>query len=230
MVSGVLLLARLIYQSIQVPLLVQSLWTRPSATMATAARLSEACIEMRSRKWKEARRKTLTNALFSLPRSANVPTWCGEPLPSLGGRTHAHRAGALPRTHRHTLRAVLGRGTDFSQLYFCERRLKGAHRVFLKSIFFWRTMDEWNFSPPMGFTRASGTLGWRFLSFASVPANMLERLSVSDFVVMTNEDLSSPGTSGFQSKMSDCRNTVSAVEEVRRGRAHTPFSVVYLFM
>ncbi|CAG10439.1 unnamed protein product [Tetraodon nigroviridis] len=42
---------------------------------------------------------------------------------------------------------------------------------------------------------------------------MLERLSVSDFVVMTNEDLSSPGTSGFLSKMSDCRNTVSAVEE-----------------
>ncbi|XP_026195399.1 arf-GAP with SH3 domain, ANK repeat and PH domain-containing protein 3 isoform X2 [Anabas testudineus] len=42
---------------------------------------------------------------------------------------------------------------------------------------------------------------------------MPERISISDFVVLTNEDLSSPGTSSFQSKMSDCRNTVSAVEE-----------------
>uniref|UniRef100_A0A8C6NPI5 ArfGAP with SH3 domain, ankyrin repeat and PH domain 3 n=1 Tax=Nothobranchius furzeri TaxID=105023 RepID=A0A8C6NPI5_NOTFU len=39
---------------------------------------------------------------------------------------------------------------------------------------------------------------------------MPERISVSDFVVLTNEDLSSPGTSSFQSKMSDCRNTVSS--------------------
>lgn len=44
---------------------------------------------------------------------------------------------------------------------------------------------------------------------------MPERISVSDFVVLTNEDLSSPGTSSFQSRMSDCRNTVSTVEEVR---------------
>uniref|UniRef100_A0A3P8TT87 Uncharacterized protein n=1 Tax=Amphiprion percula TaxID=161767 RepID=A0A3P8TT87_AMPPE len=44
---------------------------------------------------------------------------------------------------------------------------------------------------------------------------MPERLSISDFVVLTNEDLSSSGTSSFQSKMSDCRNTVSNVEEVR---------------
>uniref|UniRef100_A0A667ZTN4 ArfGAP with SH3 domain, ankyrin repeat and PH domain 3 n=1 Tax=Myripristis murdjan TaxID=586833 RepID=A0A667ZTN4_9TELE len=36
---------------------------------------------------------------------------------------------------------------------------------------------------------------------------------ISDFVVLTNEDLASPGTSSFQSKMSDCRTTVSAVEE-----------------
>ncbi|XP_076013443.1 arf-GAP with SH3 domain, ANK repeat and PH domain-containing protein 3 isoform X2 [Genypterus blacodes] len=42
---------------------------------------------------------------------------------------------------------------------------------------------------------------------------MPERISVSDFVVLTNEDLASPGTSSFLSKMSDCRNTVSAVEE-----------------
>lgn len=65
---------------------------------------------------------------------------------------------------------------------------------------------------------------------------MPERISVSDFVVMTNEDLSSPGTSGFQSRMSDCRNTVSVVEEVRgwthgaHAHARTPFSVVYLFV
>ncbi|KAA8582094.1 hypothetical protein FQN60_008834 [Etheostoma spectabile] len=44
---------------------------------------------------------------------------------------------------------------------------------------------------------------------------MPERISISDFVVLTNEDLSSPGTSTFQSKMSDCRTTVSTVEEVR---------------
>ncbi|XP_037342562.2 arf-GAP with SH3 domain, ANK repeat and PH domain-containing protein 3 [Pungitius pungitius] len=42
---------------------------------------------------------------------------------------------------------------------------------------------------------------------------MPERISISDFVVLTNEDLSSPATSSFQSKMSDCRNTVSAVDE-----------------
>ncbi|KAM4540784.1 arf-GAP with SH3 domain, ANK repeat and PH domain-containing protein 3 isoform 2-T2 [Fundulus diaphanus] len=40
-----------------------------------------------------------------------------------------------------------------------------------------------------------------------------ERISISDFVVLTNEDLSTPGTSSFQSKMIDCKNTVSAVEE-----------------
>ncbi|KAM9355230.1 arf-GAP with SH3 domain, ANK repeat and PH domain-containing protein 3 [Pholidichthys leucotaenia] len=42
---------------------------------------------------------------------------------------------------------------------------------------------------------------------------MPERISVSDFLVLTNEDLSSPGSSGFQARMSDCRGTVSAVEE-----------------
>uniref|UniRef100_A0A3P9A4K1 ArfGAP with SH3 domain, ankyrin repeat and PH domain 3 n=1 Tax=Esox lucius TaxID=8010 RepID=A0A3P9A4K1_ESOLU len=42
---------------------------------------------------------------------------------------------------------------------------------------------------------------------------MPERISISDFVAVTNEDLSSPGTSSFQSKISECRNTVAAVEE-----------------
>ena len=47
---------------------------------------------------------------------------------------------------------------------------------------------------------------------------MPEQLSVADFVSLANEDLSSPGSSTFQAKMSDCRNTVSAIEEVRGGR------------
>lgn len=42
---------------------------------------------------------------------------------------------------------------------------------------------------------------------------MPEKLSVSDFVSLTNEDMSSPSTSGFQSKVGDCRSTVSALEE-----------------
>uniref|UniRef100_A0A674A043 ArfGAP with SH3 domain, ankyrin repeat and PH domain 3 n=1 Tax=Salmo trutta TaxID=8032 RepID=A0A674A043_SALTR len=42
---------------------------------------------------------------------------------------------------------------------------------------------------------------------------MPEHISISDFVALTNEDLASPATSIFQSKMSECRNTVSAVEE-----------------
>uniref|UniRef100_A0A4W5N7F5 ArfGAP with SH3 domain, ankyrin repeat and PH domain 3 n=1 Tax=Hucho hucho TaxID=62062 RepID=A0A4W5N7F5_9TELE len=42
---------------------------------------------------------------------------------------------------------------------------------------------------------------------------MPEHISISDFVALTNEDLASPTTSIFQSKMSKCRNTVSAVEE-----------------
>uniref|UniRef100_A0A3B4BIE8 ASAP3 n=1 Tax=Periophthalmus magnuspinnatus TaxID=409849 RepID=A0A3B4BIE8_9GOBI len=41
----------------------------------------------------------------------------------------------------------------------------------------------------------------------------VNQISISDFVVLTNEDLNSPGTSSFQAKMSDCRNTVCAVEE-----------------
>nr|ACI67971.1 Development and differentiation-enhancing factor-like 1 [Salmo salar] len=44
-------------------------------------------------------------------------------------------------------------------------------------------------------------------------SNMPEHISISDFVALTNEDLASPATSIFQSKMSECRNTVSAVEE-----------------
>uniref|UniRef100_A0A671K6W7 Arf-GAP with SH3 domain, ANK repeat and PH domain-containing protein 2-like n=1 Tax=Sinocyclocheilus anshuiensis TaxID=1608454 RepID=A0A671K6W7_9TELE len=45
--------------------------------------------------------------------------------------------------------------------------------------------------------------------------NMPEKISISDFVSLAKEDLSSPVSSGFQSKMSDCRSTVAALEEVR---------------
>uniref|UniRef100_A0A671K9U6 Arf-GAP with SH3 domain, ANK repeat and PH domain-containing protein 2-like n=1 Tax=Sinocyclocheilus anshuiensis TaxID=1608454 RepID=A0A671K9U6_9TELE len=44
---------------------------------------------------------------------------------------------------------------------------------------------------------------------------MPEKISISDFVSLAKEDLSSPVSSGFQSKMSDCRSTVAALEEVR---------------
>lgn len=43
---------------------------------------------------------------------------------------------------------------------------------------------------------------------------MPERISISEFISLTNEDLASQATSTFQSKMSDCRNTVIALEEV----------------
>uniref|UniRef100_A0A671K7J3 Arf-GAP with SH3 domain, ANK repeat and PH domain-containing protein 2-like n=1 Tax=Sinocyclocheilus anshuiensis TaxID=1608454 RepID=A0A671K7J3_9TELE len=42
---------------------------------------------------------------------------------------------------------------------------------------------------------------------------MPEKISISDFVSLAKEDLSSPVSSGFQSKMSDCRSTVAALEE-----------------
>lgn len=45
--------------------------------------------------------------------------------------------------------------------------------------------------------------------------NMPEKISISDFVSLAKEDISSPGSSGFQSKMSDCRSTVATLEEVR---------------
>lgn len=187
--------------------------------MATAARplWSLHRNEKQQKKWGKEK---YSGKLFSLRESANIPTW-REASPSLGGRTIARRGGAPPRAHR--LRAASsrrGRSTDFSQLYFSERRLKGASLN--------RTSGEhngWvNLLPSGGNCARVGNFGSRFSSvtFGSVPApNMPERISVSDFVVMTNEDLSSPGTSGFQSKMSDCRNTVSAVEEVGRTHART---------
>lgn len=62
------------------------------------------------------------------------------------------------------------------------------------------------------FTTFAGIL--RFL-VGTVGKNMPEKISISDFVSLAKEDLSSPVSSGFQSKMSDCRSTVAALEEVR---------------
>ncbi|XP_062862796.1 arf-GAP with SH3 domain, ANK repeat and PH domain-containing protein 3 isoform X2 [Trichomycterus rosablanca] len=42
---------------------------------------------------------------------------------------------------------------------------------------------------------------------------MPEKLSISDFVSLANEDIASPATSCFQAKIGDCRSTVTALEE-----------------
>ena len=44
---------------------------------------------------------------------------------------------------------------------------------------------------------------------------MPEKLSVCDFVCLASDDLQNPNTSGFQSRLGDCRSTVGALEEVR---------------
>ncbi|KAI4897039.1 hypothetical protein NFI96_014399 [Prochilodus magdalenae] len=46
-------------------------------------------------------------------------------------------------------------------------------------------------------------------------AAMPEKLSVCDFVCLASDDLQNPNTSGFQSRLGDCRSTVGALEEVR---------------
>lgn len=49
-------------------------------------------------------------------------------------------------------------------------------------------------------------------------ARMPEQISVSEFVSETLEDINSPITSNFTSKMTNCRNTVTALEEVRNAK------------
>lgn len=46
---------------------------------------------------------------------------------------------------------------------------------------------------------------------------MPDQISVSEFVSETNEDYKSPTASNFTTRMAQCRNTVAAIEEVRRG-------------
>ena len=43
---------------------------------------------------------------------------------------------------------------------------------------------------------------------------MPDQITVSEFVAETNEDYKSPTASNFTTRMSHCRNTVSALEEV----------------
>ncbi|MBN3297700.1 ASAP3 protein, partial [Amia calva] len=42
---------------------------------------------------------------------------------------------------------------------------------------------------------------------------MPERISIAEFVTLTNEDIASPASCSFPLKMNDCRNTVAALEE-----------------
>lgn len=44
--------------------------------------------------------------------------------------------------------------------------------------------------------------------------SMPDQITVSEFVVETNEDYKAPTASNFTTRMSHCRNTVSALEEV----------------
>uniref|UniRef100_A0A3Q3FES0 ArfGAP with SH3 domain, ankyrin repeat and PH domain 2a n=1 Tax=Labrus bergylta TaxID=56723 RepID=A0A3Q3FES0_9LABR len=45
---------------------------------------------------------------------------------------------------------------------------------------------------------------------------MPDQITVSEFVAETNEDYKSPTASNFTTRMSHCRNTVTALEEVIR--------------
>lgn len=45
---------------------------------------------------------------------------------------------------------------------------------------------------------------------------MPDQITVSEFVAETNEDYKSPTASNFTTRMSHCRNTVTALEEVSK--------------
>ena len=57
-----------------------------------------------------------------------------------------------------------------------------------------------------------GIHGEFFLSAKGVL--MPDQITVSEFVAETNEDYKSPTASNFTTRMSHCRNTVAALEEV----------------
>ena len=55
---------------------------------------------------------------------------------------------------------------------------------------------------------------------------MPDQITVSEFVAETNEDYKAPTASNFTTRMSHCRNTVTALEEVRLEQTlHCPHSV-----
>lgn len=47
---------------------------------------------------------------------------------------------------------------------------------------------------------------------------MPDQITVAEFVAETNEDYKSPTASNFTTRMSHCRNTVAALEEVSPAR------------
>lgn len=55
---------------------------------------------------------------------------------------------------------------------------------------------------------------------------MPDQITVSEFVAETNEDYKSPTASNFTTRMSHCRNTVAALEEVS-GSGGTGVSVLH---
>lgn len=50
---------------------------------------------------------------------------------------------------------------------------------------------------------------------------MPDQITVSEFVAETNEDYKSPTASNFTTRMSHCRNTVAALEEVSERSTET---------
>lgn len=57
---------------------------------------------------------------------------------------------------------------------------------------------------------------------------MPDQITVSEFVAETNEDYKSPTASNFTTRMSHCRNTVAALEEVS-GYGGTGLCCVFLY-
>lgn len=54
------------------------------------------------------------------------------------------------------------------------------------------------------------------------PGRMPDQISVSEFITETTEDYNSPTTSSFTTRLHNCRNTVTLLEEVGRGRRAPP--------
>ncbi|EPQ11793.1 Arf-GAP with SH3 domain, ANK repeat and PH domain-containing protein 1 [Myotis brandtii] len=48
---------------------------------------------------------------------------------------------------------------------------------------------------------------------------MPDQISVSEFIAETTEDYNSPTTSSFTTRLHNCRNTVTLLEEVGRSRS-----------